>query len=272
MKTTNKQVLSKIAYNIEIHNEIFSKYEKLHSDIFNEIEQTRLREAMNLAYNAIKTKSSPLTAFDFGCGSGNLTRHLTNLNIQITSADVSVKFLELVKQKFSTSQINTHLLNGKNLDNIEDNSFDLVATYSVLHHIPDYLSAVQDMVRICKPGGIIFIDHERTDEYWTPNETYSRFLKKATKFDFNKYLILNNYIGKIRRLFIDPYYSNEGDIHVWPHDHIEWNLIKDVLLSNKCEIVVEESYLLFKEIYRKEIYENYKNQCSDTKLIIARKK
>lgn len=38
-----------------------------------------------------------------------------------------------------------------------DNSFDLVYNSSTIEHISDWETAFSEMVRICKPGGIIFI-------------------------------------------------------------------------------------------------------------------
>ena len=75
----------------------------------------------------------------------------------------------------------TFELNGENLDGIKDNSLDLIATYSVLHHIPDYIKTIHEMIRVCAPGGIIYIDHEQNNEYWIANEEYKEFQKKVNK-------------------------------------------------------------------------------------------
>ena len=45
----------------------------------------------------------------------------------------------------------------------------MAVTYSVLHHVPDYLRAVNELVRVLKPGGLLYIDHEFTDNHWRPD-------------------------------------------------------------------------------------------------------
>ena len=55
-------------------------------------------------------------------------------------------------------------------------------------------------------------------------------LKKAQKIDLKKFCS-SNYIGKVKRIF-NPKYANEGDIHVWDDDHIEWDII-DKIMSEK---------------------------------------
>ncbi|USN54842.1 MAG: methyltransferase domain-containing protein [Candidatus Peribacteria bacterium] len=40
---------------------------------------------------------------------------------------------------------------GNKVD-LPDASFEIIATYSVLHHIPDYVSALNEMCRLVKSG------------------------------------------------------------------------------------------------------------------------
>jgi hypothetical protein len=117
---------------------------------------------------------------------------------------------------------------------------------------------------------VIVLDHEATEEYWKGDPVYAAFRKAALRFDWGKYLTPSNYLHRIRRIF-DPRYSNEGDIHVWPDDHIEWSKIKDLLARLGFEVVLEEDYLLNRSLYRPEVYERYRGRCTDTKVMIFRK-
>ena len=65
------------------------------------------------------------------------------------------------------------LINGKDISNIEDESVDIVALYSVLHHIPDYLGILKGFTRVLKRGGIIYIDHESSERYWIKRNIFS---------------------------------------------------------------------------------------------------
>jgi len=251
-------------------------YERIHGEIFNPIEQQRLHDALRRAIDTIETGSEPLTALDYGCGSGNLTRHLLERGLQTVSADVSEHFLKLIEKKFSQSGLSSTLkINGKDLSSVPNSQFDLAATYSVLHHVPDYLHMVEEMCRVVKPGGVVYIDHEVTEAYYRRPAAYVEFMRKARpRVDWRRYLRLlcdvPGYIHIIRRL-VNPRYKKEGDIHVWPDDHIEWDKIERVLADRGCEIVLKQDYLLCRSLYDPDVYNQYKDRCSDQRLLIARK-
>ncbi len=251
-------------------------YERIHGEIFNAIEQQRLHDALRRATDAVRTDSEPLTALDYGCGSGNLTRHLIELGLRTVSADVSEHFLKLIEKKFSQSGSSSTLrINGKDLSCVPDSQFDLVATYSVLHHVPDYLRIVEEMCRVVKPGGVVYIDHEVTEAHYRRPAVYAEFLKKARpRVNWKRYLRLlcdvPGYIHIIRRL-MNPRYKKEGDIHVWPDDHIEWDKIERILTDRGCEIILKQDYLLCRSLYDPDIYNEYKDRCSDQRVLIARK-
>jgi ubiquinone/menaquinone biosynthesis C-methylase UbiE len=257
-----------IQRNIEVHDRIARKYDARHGEIFNPREQQRLAASLEAARDAVTSGSDPLRALDFGCGSGNLTRHLLALGLEVTAADVSQGFLDLVRSRYPSAR--TLLMNGEDLGNIETGSFDLVATYSVLHHVPDYLAAVREMGRVCGVGGVVVIDHEQNEEFWADGPVYRQFRREALRTDWQKYLTPMNYVHQIRRIF-EPRYANEGDIHVWPDDHIEWPAIKDAMARAGFEIVREEDYLLFNRLYRREVYDRYVGRCTDTKVMVFRK-
>lgn len=257
-----------IARNVRIHDRLAKKYESLHGEIFNEVEQNRLSDALTFARDAVRSRSTPMEALDFGCGSGNLTRHLLRLGLNVTAADVSNGFLDLVANRYP--QVRTFLMSAGDLSSLPSGAYDVIATYSVLHHVPDYLAACTELARLCRPGGVIVIDHEASEEFWQSDPTYLRFRAEALRFDWRKFLRPSNYAHRIRRIF-NPRYSNEGDIHVWPDDHVEWPKISALLTSLGFEVVLEQSYLLNRKLYRPEVYSRYVGRCSDTKIMMFRK-
>ena len=90
------------------------------------------------------------------------------------------------------------------------------------------------------------------------------------RFDWRKYLTPMNYVHRLRRVF-DPRHANEGDIHVWPDDHIEWHAIKAEMAQAGFEAIREKDYLLFNRLYRREVYDNYVGRVTDTKVMVFRK-
>lgn len=265
-----------IQFNKDVNDQVSRKYDRLHGEIFNAIEQERLKKTLSTAIGAVKTDAKPLKALDYGSGSGNLTRHLIELGLETVSADISEGFLALIQNSFSQTGLSNILkINGKDLSNVPNNKFDLVATYSVLHHVPDYLSIVKEMARVVRPGGVIYIDHEVIESYYKRPKEYIEFLQKARPtVNFKRYLRLlldvKGYIHIVRRL-MNPRYKREGDIHVWPDDHIEWDRIERLLTSEGFEIILKEDYLLYKNEYDPNIYNEYKDKCADERVLIARK-
>lgn len=257
-----------VARNVAIHDRVARRYDAIHGEIFNDIEQARLSDVLARARTEVRSAAEPIEALDFGCGSGNLTRHLLDLGMHVTAADVSRGFLDLVASRYPG--VATHWMEGGRTAALADASFDFVATYSVLHHIPDYLAACAELARVCRPGGVVVIDHEPSDNYWRGDADYARFRKEALRFDWRKYWTPANYWHRLRRLF-DPRHSNEGDIHVWPDDHVEWAKVAALFEARGFEPVIAEDYLLARKLYRPEVYELHAAKLTDTRVMAFRK-
>ena len=263
-----------IAANIRAHDRLAKKYERNHGEIYNSVEQSRLRNALAEAISLVDTESASKRVLDFGCGAGNLTQHIADLGCEVLASDVSAGCLSLVASRQYPTAVDTVLLNGVDLEGISDESVDAVATYSVLHHVPDYLGVLKEFMRVLKPGGIIYIDHELTEEYWRPGPTRLEFLEAITPsagWGWQKYLKFDNYKNWFMCKFVDPRYRPEGDIHVFADDHIEWDKVSEALRRAGAHIVEENKYLLFRAGYDLSVYERYAKQTSDMQCLVARK-
>lgn len=264
---------TELEHNIAVHNKIAKKYEAIHGEIYNEVEQARLRGKLSQALTHVTTGASSITALDFGCGAGNLTKHLTDLGCTVIAADVSTGFLDLVASRSYEKPVHRLQLNGVDLQGVKDESVDLIAMYSVLHHVPDYLSLMKEFARVLKPGGIVYIDHEASSSAWSEgaHSFFQEETKKKSKKDFGKYFMLTNYIDRIIRMFINPRYQREGDIHVFKDDHIEWGAIRDQLHAHGVILVEEEDYLLYRRSYDRGTYDAWKGRIGDMHLFIGKK-
>lgn len=258
-----------IAHNIAVHNRIAEQYQAIHTDIFNPIEQARLYDSLARAKELIRTESDSLRALDFGCGTGNVTAHLLELGFHVTVADVAERFLEMLSEKYAGYHgVDTFKLNGEDLAGLDDASFELIATYSVLHHVPDYLGALRELARVTKPGGILYLDHEVNEHYWERSETYRRFRRRA-RTDRRFFRRLGRWtkkrLGLIQR-------RDEGDIHVTADDHIEWDRIEQVLRECSCDVVLSSDYLLYDARYDPRLFDQYKDQLTDYRCMAFRKR
>ena len=212
-----------------------------------------------------------------------MSAHLLDLQMDVTAADLSPEFLRTVERRFG---VPTLRLNGRDLAEVPDGSFDLVAAYSVLHHIPDYLAAVRELARVTAPGGIVYLDHEANDGFWAPDgcahhlriEWQERRLTAPGFWNperrrWQRYLMPSKYALGVRLLFDPDYlFGIEGDIHVWAEDRIEWDRVVEALEESRCEVAWREDYLNHNPDYPEDLYEAYRDRgCSDMTALAARR-
>jgi ubiquinone/menaquinone biosynthesis C-methylase UbiE len=277
---TDEQV---IAANVRRYRFQARSYVRRHDEIFNTVESDRLRASLKRALAFSTTEASHPHVLDFGCGSGNVTEQLVSLGARVTAADVSPEFLRMVGERFpDEATVHTHRLNGRDLDGIPDGSFDMVTTYSVLHHVPDYLSAVSELCRVLLPGGVLYIDHEAAPNVWAGDDQLegyraavsARELASMRRFLDPSYLRqqARRQLRQVRRrLLRDPRYWEEGDLHVWPDDHIEWERVRTVVERAGLSVMEETDYLLRRARVPSDIYDRYRDATADTRLLIARR-
>lgn len=102
------------------------------------------------------------TALDIGCGSGVYTEELLRLGYATTGVDLSGEMIEACRRRFSgLSRVAPplHLLVG-DIEHLpfDDASFDLVLCIGVLGYLIDDERAVQELVRVTKPGGHVVVN------------------------------------------------------------------------------------------------------------------
>jgi len=95
---------------------------------------------------------------DCGCGEGFYTMVLNELySCNITALDSDIKLLNMAKARLgSSSKVTFVKMDAQELP-FPDNSFDKIIFTEVLEHIPDDQSALKELFRILRPGGIIAI-------------------------------------------------------------------------------------------------------------------
>jgi ubiquinone/menaquinone biosynthesis C-methylase UbiE len=267
-----------LEHNTEAHDLVADVYDGKHVEIYNPIEQFRLRETVA---ELVKLCGKPRpVALDMGAGTGNLCMKLLEAGCEATAADVSARCLERLGQKAPAgTSIRTSLITSPELP-FENESFDIVGTYSVLHHVPDYLFAVREMARVLRPGGLLYIDHEASPASWQPGEALQEY-RERTQLSAGEHLWNLVRSGEaftpafaktvFMKAFVDRRYEREGDIHVWPDDHIEWDRIAAALQDEGLDVVAERDYLLYRPRGGEALYQQYRGRCSDTRFVFARK-
>ncbi|HBP22048.1 MAG TPA: hypothetical protein DEA08_30235 [Planctomycetes bacterium] len=112
-------------------------------------------QAMIAAYLAEIPPDRPLSVLDLGCGTGVVTRRLSehlHPEAEVHGLDVSERFLAEARRLAPESRIQWRLSSGTELP-YPDASFDWVVLHTVLSHLPDPLATLREVRRTLRAGG-----------------------------------------------------------------------------------------------------------------------
>jgi len=136
---------------------------------------------------------------DIAAGSGFLSRSLVERVRLVHLVDASKEMLSQAKKSLST-YTNTayHLAEGRTIP-LPDASQDAVFANMYLHHAPDPIAAIQEMVRLLKPGGRLLIsDLDLHPHTWLQEEMadeWPGFARDQVMAWFKTVGLVNSYIS-----------------------------------------------------------------------------
>lgn len=103
--------------------------------------------------------SRKMSAFEYGCGTGQLSFELRGKIGPITLADSSIGMLEVLREKIRTRSADDMKPIKLDLttDPLPDKQFDLVYTMMTLHHIRDTQLILNRFYDLLNPGGYLCV-------------------------------------------------------------------------------------------------------------------
>lgn len=155
---------------------------------------------------------------EVGCGSGAVSKYIAqNHGLSVTGVDLDPELIELAKKGIGDIPSAHFFVADATRLPFGDNEFDVVLSFGVVHHIPNWLDALEEIARVLKPKGYFV--------YW--DIVYPRLVAKAAKSFKHNYGVttihgLNLFIAK----------NNLSIIHT--------SLSKSLIWSN-CEAVYEKN-------------------------------
>ena len=171
--------------NIDVHRSEAKYYEALHPEVYSKKEQKRI--VSTLARIDKQIEGNQKKALDIGAGTGNLTGKLLAMGYNVTATDISPEMCEILRKKYRLYMPGKLRVFNSPIEELtsNDSEFDLITSYSVLHHLPNYVSALKILTRYLKIGGVMYIDHEASPSYWEGEPSSLASIIKAVYFHSN---------------------------------------------------------------------------------------
>ncbi len=144
-----------------------------------------------------------------GCGTGMLTEVIASNCLSLTATDFSLKMLEKASEKFSNYEnIKFETANILKLD-YKDNSFDKVLAANVIHLLENPHKALNELNRVCKPGGKIIIINYVNRKSDGKENLFTKIIE-AIGTGFKKKFTFSSY----RKFIVDAGYADAQFIDV----------------------------------------------------------
>lgn len=136
-----------------VFENIYSKYDSMNSIISFQRHKSWRKDTMKRM-----NVQAGETALDVCCGTGDWSVSLSEAVGQtgkVIGLDFSKNMLSIAKQKKQDLQLNQlELVHGNAMElPYEENSFDYVTIGFGLRNVPDYMTVLEEMYRVVKPGG-----------------------------------------------------------------------------------------------------------------------
>lgn len=110
------------------------------------------------------------SVLDVGCGLGHFSERLTQRNADVVACDLGPELVRRTKERAGCEGVVADALNLT--ETFQPEQFDVVVSSECIEHTPDPVRAVQEMLRVLKPGGYLSLS--------TPNIVWYPVVRLAT--------------------------------------------------------------------------------------------
>lgn len=133
----------------------------------------RTRTAANSAAYLLPRLRPGLSLLDVGSGPGSITADLATLVSpgRVTAVETAAQVLDLTRAGVAARGVTNvdFLVGDVHALELPDDSFDVVHAHQVLQHVAYPVQALREMVRVCRPGGVVAVrDADYAAFTWYP--------------------------------------------------------------------------------------------------------
>jgi SAM-dependent methyltransferase len=182
---------------------------------------TTLLGRLDEAIKDVCEQGLPPTLLDIGAGVGPFVEPALAAGCSVTATDMAPTAVEKLQERYRRNPSFTGLLDATgDLRAVPDN-FSIILYASVLHHIPDYIGALENALQHLTPGGALLTFQ---DPLWYPSMRRGEHLLHTGAYLAWRATKRRNYISGIRSRLrratghLDP--SN-------PSDMVEYHVVRE---------------------------------------------
>jgi len=153
--------------------------------------------------------SDSAKVLEIGCGMGTMAMNSALAGACVTAVDLNPTSIEQTKKRFEFSGLEADIrIEDANCLSFDDDSFDYVYSWGVLHHSPNLGKSISEMFRVCRPGGGFGIMLYNRNSLWHRymTEYIEGFLHRENEF-LDPLQLASRY---------GDGYREEGNPHTWP--------------------------------------------------------
>ena len=146
---------------------------------------------------------------EIGCGLGTMLMNWAKNGANCTGVDLNPTSIEQSQKRFDLHGLTADIrLEDANQLPFEDNQFDYIWSWGVLHHSPNLEISIKELFRVLKPGGGfgVMLYNRKSLYQWYMTDYVEGFLHQESKF--LSPLELNSRYG--------DGHKEEGNPHTWP--------------------------------------------------------
>jgi SAM-dependent methyltransferase len=204
-----------------------------------------LNHGISEALAQVRERKPVPEVLEIGAGDGSVTERLLATGCSVTATEMSNDSVVRISERFGDNdRFRAVLDEAGNLAPLKGDRFDLVLFASVLHHIPDYLTAVREAVddHLRKGGSLVSIQ----DPLWYPR-------MRPRDLRISNALFLSWRLGQgniVRGLKTRTRRAFKGVSEVAPGDTVEYHMVRNgvdelaisELLAERFDRITVEPY------------------------------
>jgi SAM-dependent methyltransferase len=179
----------------------------------------RLVDVLRVLVRELSDRGLPLRVLEIGAGHGGFTESALAMGCDVTAVDMSEPSVEELERRFGMNPKLTTVYDPDGKLKDVDGDYTLLMFISVLHHIPDYISFLQEASQRIRAGGALLTLQDPT---WYPRHPASHHAAQASYFAWritqgNPLGGLQTRIRRMRRILDETNPRDMVEYHVVRH-------------------------------------------------------